>query len=411
MSHRPEKSILVINQHGENRGDEAAMRAMIAELKKALGRARFTVIVQFQDTSLRLSFSENVTLLHMKMRYSHFLGLVLYAAFDRIGFKFNLLLAKGTSRIIRSYEEADIVLSAPGGPYFGDIYYKHEIIHWFYVWLAKLYGKPLFLYAPSTGPFHIRWLNVVRRYLFRKFDTLCVREEISRDHLLGLLGKDTKIHVTADSAIQQNIEPCNRIDYFGSNRAALCDKYLVAVSAIQYRFPEEENPERARERYTNILVQCLKHLASRKDCHFLFVPQLYGAAHSDVGYLESLLARLPDGTSGEIVDATLDSDTQRRIFGMANLCIASRYHPQIFAAGVPGICIYYEHKALGFMSFLGLEDFAFDIRHLDVDTLCQKLDLVISKGPELSQIIVNRIQPVRTRAYETTRLVAELCGG
>ena len=387
------------------------MRAMIDGLEKALGGARYTVIVQFQDTSLNLSFREDVTFLHMKMPYTHFLGLVLYAALRRIGVSLPFMLTRETSRIIRSYENADIVLSAPGGPYFGDIYYRHELVHWFYVWLASLYDKPLFLYAPSAGPFHIRWLNTVRRYLFRKFDTLAVREDISRDHMLGLLGTNTEIHVTADSAIQQEIAPVSRADYFSSTRAELCNKFLIAVSAIKYRFPGEENPEAAQGQYTNILIQCLHHLAGQKDCHFLFIPQLYGSAHSDVPYLESLIGRLPEGASSEIVDPTMDSDAQRRIFGMADICIASRYHPQIFAttAGVPGICIYYEHKALGFMSALGLEEFALDIRHLDPGILCEKLDDVISRRDELSSLITERIKPVQARACETTRLVAKLC--
>src|SRR6056297_2731145 len=178
MSISSRKTVLVINQHGENRGDEAAMRAMIGEIEKALDGARFTIIVQFQDTSLQLPFSEDVTLLHMKMPYSHFLGLVIHAGLRRIGLQLGFLLTESTRQIIRAYEHADIVLSAPGGPYFGDIYHNHEIVHWFYVWMAHVHERPLFLYAPSAGPFKIGWLNAVRRYLFRKFDTLCVREEI-----------------------------------------------------------------------------------------------------------------------------------------------------------------------------------------------------------------------------------------
>lgn len=387
------------------------MRAMIDGLERALGGARYTLIVQFQDTSLQLPFKEDVTLLHMKMPYSHFLGLVLYSVFRWTGVKMPFLLSTDTREIIRSYEEADMVMSAPGGPYFGDIYHRHEIVHWFYVWLAHVYRKPLFLYAPSAGPFRIRWLNAIRRYLYRKFDVLCVREEISRDHLVKLLGEDADIHVTADSAIQQYIEPGRRDEYFTGERSALADGYLVAVSAIQYRFPGEQDPAAAQARYTDILMQCLHHLDSRKDCHFLFIPQLYGAAHSDVPYLESLASRLPEGASFEIVDPSLDSEAQRRIFGMADLCIASRYHPQIFAAtaGVPGICIYYEHKAQGFMSFLGLDDFAFDIRKLDAGRMCERLDEVLERREQLVAHIRERIGPIRERSGRTSELAAGLC--
>ncbi|MEM9760047.1 MAG: hypothetical protein AAF933_12480, partial [Pseudomonadota bacterium] len=120
---RPE--ILIVNQHGENRGDEAAMRAMIEGLDRDLGGARFTVVVQFQDTSLDLRFDEDVTLLQMKMSYLHFLGLVVYALLRRVGVSLRVLLAGEARRIIEAFETADLVLSAPGGPYFGDIYANH----------------------------------------------------------------------------------------------------------------------------------------------------------------------------------------------------------------------------------------------------------------------------------------------
>ncbi len=406
-------SILIVNQHGENRGDEAAMRAMIAGLDQELGGARFTVVVQFQDTSLTLPFDEDVTLLQMKMSYLRFLGLVAYAMLRRLGISLRVLLVGDARRIIEAYETADLVLSAPGGPYFGDIYSNHEIVHWFYVWLGRVYARPMLLYAPSAGPFKIRWLNVVRRNLYRAFSVLCVREDISRGHLHGLLGKDTPVVVTADSALQQVVTPRDRRDYFTGQREPLGRRYLVAVSTIQYRFPQATDPAAAQARYEAALLDCLEHLHSREDCHFLLFPQLYGSAHSDVPFLESLRDRMPADASSEIVSQDYDSNTQRQLIGMCDLCIASRYHPQIFAASstVPGICIYYEHKARGFMEALGMQDFAFDIRDLHSDRLRESLDRCLDERGALLQRLQQGIPRLRDRAAETTRLAARLVRG
>ena len=142
----------------------------------------------------------------------------------------------------------------------------------------------------------------------------------------------------------------------------------------------------------------------------MFIPQLYGRVHTDVPYLESLATLLPECASWEIVDSSYDSNMQRSLFGMADICIASRYHPQIFAAtaGVPGICIYYEHKAIGFMSFLGMQEFAFDIRNLDAQAMCTKLDEVTERRNELSNLLRERIIPVKERSRKTTVLAAKL---
>jgi polysaccharide pyruvyl transferase WcaK-like protein len=291
---------LIVNQHGENRGDESAMRAMIDGLEQALGPARYTAVVQYRDTSLTVPFRESVTLLQLRMPLPEMAGLFAFGALRRLGIAMRSLLSARTRPIVEAYERADMVISAPGGPYFGDIYADHEIVHWFYVWLATVYRKPLFLYAPSVGPFAIRWLNPVRRRLFRRFDVLCVREGISGRYLEALLGRGREVHVTADAAIQQEVAPRRRADYFGGERAALAARYLVAVSAIEYRFPEDADPAARQRAYGDALVQCLQHLATRKGCHFLFIPQLYGGAHDDSPYLRALAARLPEGARWRI---------------------------------------------------------------------------------------------------------------
>ena len=68
MAKQDKKNILIVNQHGENRGDEAAMRAMFRGLEKKLKEVKFTLIVQFQDPNLQISFDEDVELLHIKMQ-------------------------------------------------------------------------------------------------------------------------------------------------------------------------------------------------------------------------------------------------------------------------------------------------------------------------------------------------------
>jgi colanic acid/amylovoran biosynthesis protein len=399
-------NILVVNQHGENRGDEAAMRAMINSFEKEFMNVKFNIIAQFKDKGLKIEFNQDVNILNMLMPIHHAMGLGLYAVAKFFKIKLAFLLIDKTKDIIEAYRTADMVVSAPGGPYFGDIYYKHELVHWFYIWLSSLYKKPIFLYAPSAGPFNIKLMNIIRKHLYQKFSLICVREEISRKYLQDLLGRDVEVYLTADSALQETLIPYKKKIYFSGKSVYLSEKYIVAVSAIKYKYPGENNVAEKQSHYTQTLLRCLEYIGGKKKCHFLFFPQLYGKVHSDVPYLKQLGQELSAEISWEIVDPDFDSNIQRCLFGMANLCIASRYHPQIFAAssGVPGICIYYEHKALGFMSVLGMKDFAFDIRNLDADAMCSKLDEVMDRHDELSDIIMRNIDEIQKKAKQTTKL-------
>ena len=397
------KHILVVNQHGENRGDESAMRAMITGISNKISDVKFTVIVQFQDTSIELDFEQDVDVLHKKMSLFSFFNLVLFSLFRAIFLPIPFFLNDHTNKIIKAYKECDVVVSAPGGPYFGDIYSGHEILHWFYVWLAVVYKKPLFLYAPSAGPFENKMLNPVRKYFYRKFKVLSLREDISRGYLDKLLGGKEEIVVTADSAIQQSIKPLDKQEYFVGDNNIYLNKFIVAISAIEYKFPDCKNPQEKQAQYTSALLQCIEHIADRKNAHFLFIPQLYGKVHSDVPYLEYLVSNLPAHATWEIVDKNYNSDMQRAIFGMSDLCIASRYHPIIFASssGVPGIGIYYEHKAIGFMRLMGIEEFAFDIRDLNSNLMLEKIDKAIDNREELKELMKGKIVPLKHRSALT----------
>ncbi len=386
------------------------MRAMLGSFVEELGDVSFTLLYQFQDRSLRLSFRENVRDLPIVIPPREALGMVMFGAARRGGVSVEGLLGRTTRAIIDAYEKADLVVSAPGGPYFGDIYRNHELVHWFYVWLAALYQKPLFLYAPSAGPFETTWLNPIRRRLYREFDVLCAREELSASYIRGLLGEGADVHVTADSALQQAFDAMPRSEYFGGDRSGLADKFLVAVSLNDYGYPGDADVAAKKRNYDDAMVEVLGHLAKRRDSHLLLLPQLYGRAHRDAPYLERMGRRLPSEVSWEVVDGNLDSDDQRRIFAMCDLHLASRYHPAIFGSSglTPGICIYYEHKALGFMQQLGLERFAFDIRNVGAPELCTALDEVLERREELVSLLEARIPPIREASRQTTKLAVDL---
>jgi colanic acid/amylovoran biosynthesis protein len=402
--------ILIVNQHGENRGDEAAMRAMLASFKEQLPDASFTLLYQFRDRSLRLQFHEDVEDLPIVLPAFDYLRGLFYTPLKAIGLDAQWVLPLSLRRIVAAYERADLVVSAPGGPYFGDLYVNHEIIHWWYVYLAKLFKKPLFLYATSAGPFKHRLMNPVRRWLYPKFDRLVTREEISAAFIEELLGASVKVEVTADSAIQASVEPLSRKDYFAGERSALADRFVVAVSLLDFRYPNSKDVEESKRRYNEAMIQSLTHIVRKVDAHFLFLPQLYGKVHNDVPYLKTMAKQLPPNTSWEIVDPELNSDMQRAFFGMSDLHIASRYHPAIFGntAFVPGLCIYYEHKALGFMTQLGLERYAFDINEVEGKALCAAIDNIFDQRELLAAHLHKVVPALQELSARTTKIALEL---
>ncbi len=386
------------------------MRAMLSRFQEELGEVEFSLLYQFRDRKLRLTFEESVEDHPMVLPPLDYLRLFIFSLLKVIGINLKPILSPTARSIIESYEKADLVVSAPGGPYFGDIYANHEIIHWWFIWLGHAFKKPIYLYATSAGPFENKLLNPIRRWLYPKFNKLVTREEFSAEYIRGLLSRDVEITVTADSAIQVSLPPYPRERYFADREEDYSDKFLVAVSLNDYAYPGASDAGALRKKYNQIMIRVLSHLAGRRECHLLLLPQLYGQPHSDVPFLEFMGDQLPPDTSWEVVDPDLNSDIQRQLFAMCDLHIASRYHPAIFGNTglVPGICVYYEHKALGFMQQLGLERFAFNIRELDADQLCEAIDEILAQREQLREHLEKIVPKLQKRARKTTELALEL---
>lgn len=418
---RPPLQVLVLNQHGDNRGDEAALRAMLAGIEARAPRpVAFTVMHQFAGGAVHVRLPQDVQWISLVPTLAEAVRLALFSVLFALGLRWKGLLGPWGRRVMDAYERADMALSAPGGPYLGDPYAGHELVHWLYIWLARRHRLPLMLYAPSVGPFRIRWRNPIRRWLFRAFDTVALREPVSVKYLAGLMGEaqestarrgsaSAPVLVT-DSAVQRPLEAYTRAEYFGEARRQLADRLLVAVSVIDWYYPDHADPAAAKERYEQVVVDALTHLHRAHGAHLLLAPQLYGATHSDVPFLRRLIARLPADASWELVDPDADSDHQQRVFGMADAYFASRYHPQIFAinGGVPGVCIYYQHKALGFLTQCGLERFAFPIDALDGVAVRAALDEAIAQRGELRAHIASRLPALRAASARSSELAVEL---
>lgn len=386
------------------------MRAMLASFAEQIPDVSFTLLYQFRDRSLRLGFKEDVDALPIVLPAADYLRALIYTALRVVALDKRWILPKSIRPIVAAYDKADLVVSAPGGPYFGDIYINHEIVHWWYILLARLFRKPAFLYATSAGPFESRWMNPIRKRLYRIFDRLVTREELSADYIKGLLGRDTSIAITADSAIQASFEPFPREEYFRGDRSNLANRVVIAVSLNDYRYPDSKNVELSKQNYNKAMLRLLTHISSKHDVHYLLLPQLYGKVHDDAPYLRSIAEQLPQEASWEVVSSEFDSDMQRQLFAMSDLHIASRYHPAIFGntAFVPGLCIYYEHKAVGFMRQLGLEQYAFDINTVDGDALCAAMDEIMERREEIRRHLHEVVPLLQDRSAKTTRLAVEL---
>lgn len=404
MTKRDRPHVLVVNQHGDNRGDEAALLAMCAGIEAELGPTQFTVIHQFNNAAAGPMLRPDAQWITLKLPKFEALRILVYVCLRIFGLRPHFLLGSLGKKTIAAYETADVVVSAPGGPYFGDLYIGHEAVHWLYVWLAKLHHVSAVLYATSAGPFQKRWANPFRRYTYRCFSRLFVREEISAEHIRGLFAgrrRNVNIEVSVDSALQVSVAPIERLSE---------EAQLIVVSAIHWPYPNDPSPQLRQKEYDTSVVEAIKIFADGRPTQVVFVPQLYGSIHRDTPYLEGLVRLVPTNIRCEVLSDTKSSNEQRAVFAAANWVIAGRYHPAVFAvsAAVPMLCIAYEHKATGVLQAAGVPDAVLSIEEVSVEVVRAKArELLAGKADLLARLNVAQVA-LREVSLRTSVAVAEV---
>jgi polysaccharide pyruvyl transferase WcaK-like protein len=396
--------VLVVNQHGDNRGDEAALLAMCSGIEAELGPTQFTVIHQFNNAAAGPMLRPDAQWITLKLPVGEAIRFVAYLALRIFRLRPQFLLGSLGKKTIHAYETADVVVSAPGGPYFGDLYIGHEAVHWLYVWIAKLHRVPAMLYATSAGPFHKKWANPFRRYTYRCFSRLFVREEISAGHIRGLFAgrrHGVNVEVSIDSALQVAIAPQERQH---------ADAQLIVVSAIHWPYPNDPSPQLRQKEYDTSVIEAVKIFAESGPTHVVFVPQLYGSMHRDTPYLEALASLLPANISCEVLSDTKSSNEQRALFAAADWVVAGRYHPAVFAvsAAVPVLCIAYEHKATGVLQAAGVPDAVMSIDEVTVEVVQAKARELLAVRADLSARLQVAQVALREVSSRTSGAVAEL---
>jgi len=410
VGQRSVRHVLIVNQHGDNRGDEAAMHGMLTGISRATAsEVRFTVIHQIaHDSSAReLADSSGFDVGWISLKLSLLEGLRLVAYLIT---RISALLGPVGRATIDAYRSADVVVSAPGGPYFGDIYIGHEPVHWLYVWMARIHKKPVMLYATSAGPFERVWANPFRRLTYRMFDVLFVREEISAAHIRALFGtrrRNVDVLVTVDAALQVSVPALPR------------DATLrrIVVSAIDWKYEGDPSPDTRRTTYDAAVASAVAELCGDIAAEVTLVPQLHGV-HRDAPYLERLAERIRAAVTNSnvtvsVFDESRDMLAQRGLFASADFVVAGRYHPAVFAlsAGVPQVCIPYEHKATGVLQLAGLSDVVVPINEVTPERLAEVARRVRTTAEDVRARSRRAARDLATVSSRTSAAVVELMGG
>ncbi len=411
--------IVITNSHGNNRGDEAAQRSMINSLMMLIPNAEFTVLTVSPDG---LQLQENVRILRT-FSASRKAGpfIILWTVFRSLGIRLPTFNKK--REIFEAIEEmadADVIISAPGGPYFGDLYTSHEIQeHLLHICISKILRKPVMIYGPSMGPFKKRWRNIIRKYILNKVEIITLRDHISKKYLDNLNLTNPLIYLTTDSAFQDIIDMDKdevesillREKIKNAQSKDVNKKLLIGITpaGAEWNYRNSADPHEKQERYNKIIAKTIDYLIDKFDATIVFFPQLYGNS-DDMPLINEIIKMVDKKDAVKVLSKRWNSEIQQAIISQTDLVIGNRYHSVIFAlkGKIPTVCLAYEHKSVGIMHMVGLDKFVININDLTYENLIVTIDQAWNQREKIRKGLNSQMEIVRKRSLVNSMLATGL---
>lgn len=360
--------ILIIHAHGNNRGDEAAVKSMVDEITAKY--PGMEIVISGEGLNRYPLLSANVKQISRFPKN--------YSKTDQLSFLISLLtrgkiaLTNDGKEFIKVVKSTNLVVHAPGGPAIGDIYGDDE---WLYLWrlnFIRRLGLPYIFYAPSMGPFITKRNNKLRKKVLRGAERIILRDPISAGYVKDFL-PDIDVEQALDSALQHDIMGDMRVEKTFKNCKEL-QKFLsehpkvigITITDLMWHPQNRNHPK------TRIIASAFEHFIERRinqEYGIVFIPQLYGE-QDDREYM----LKFAKNSHIFVLDnnqEVYDSYFQQYLIGQLYAVVGMRYHSNIFSAkmGTPFLSISYEQKMEGFMRAIGMEKYCIRLEDFSEEEL------------------------------------------
>jgi polysaccharide pyruvyl transferase WcaK-like protein len=432
----PDRPITVLLDHGEgNVGDEAMLLAVVLDLRRLLGHARFLVASPSDACAPFLDELPGVRRVPSPNLCCRLTWRPLTAALGR-GWRWNVrtrveraLRPARASRLARhltagprgaeapadrlaaALAEADAV-HIVGGGYLNDRW-AHAMIwpKWALARAARARGTPVFVTGQGIGPLERRRHRRAVREIVAAAETFTLREERRSPDLLAQIGCSAGSYQFAgDDALTLPPAGADEVRAF----LRRCDvRRREAYVCANVRFAGYTG---GYDREVAGLAALLDRLCTAADLPVLFVPMSVTEDCDDAAAARQVVRRMARRDRCQVVESAPSPPVARALTAGARACVGLSYHFCLFAlsGGVPAIMpyrgAYYVGKIEGLADAFGVPELAVAFEELGgsrseklVERLAERPAIWREPLREASARMADAVTRIREAEAETIR--------
>ena len=383
--------LLIVNQPLNNRGDEAAHKALIRTLLREIANVEIRVLFVdcYSPDGMR-----QFTIKSPKVKYINITSFWWHSQIGpgalKNGLYFLWKFHPTTHDIKKQYKWADYVICAPGGICMGGF---QDWNHLYFLQWAKFCHKPLIYFARSLGPFPTETSDNI---LFKKksiemlkyFSFLSIRDQKS-EQILDNLNLKISYHSTTDTAFLEtpNVDLPYELKLQKKRK-----KYIIFVPNLllwHYAYKNKGSKEQLIDFYANIIKNTLE---IHSNYSILMLPQTFDNTNedeNDINFFREIANKVNDHRVMITADC-YSSDIQQTLIKGAYFLIGARYHSIVFAInqGIPFIALNYEHKMEGLLNKLNINNCGISLKNIfkNADSILDEFKTKISNINKLHYI-------------------------
>ena len=355
MATKNNLKILISGYYGfDNAGDEAILTAMLQNFGRLWPNASCSVLSGNPSETTRIYGVKSIHRFHF-------------------------------GEIISAINSSDVFISG-GGSLLQDVTSKRSLLYYlFIIYLAKLFGKPVMLYAQGVGPINSVLMRRVTGWVLKKVDLISVRDADSAKLLLSLGLPKEKIHITADAVFMLPKAQLQDGKILLKRSGFEANAKIVGVAVRSWK----------EDKFIGALVDALDALAS-EGSKILLIP-FQNPIDVAVAQKVSRALRHP----AKILDKVNGTEEILSVMGNLDLLIGMRLHSLICAAvmGVPFVALEYDPKVASFVKGIGAASAG------DVDNLTTKKILDAAQDAYKLQVDLSALE---RQAGENNLLLKQL---
>lgn len=354
--------ICIVNAHWSNRGDEAAIKAIIREIYKIKPEADIKLLIKDKKEIEDIIKVDQKIIAHESIQFlPHYFDYIVQVLSNG-----HLGKDKKMNRCIECMREADYIIYAPGGSVINDRFWWRKQLEYLLPFIySKVWKKPFYVSSPSIGPFNKkkRIRNIIRKFIFNKIEYFFVREQQSKQYLNDIK-VEKNVKVTIDSAF------CDETNLFEQKDTLNIDKKLVnflneyqkvvgmTITELEWNVKFKDNTELSKT-ISSVMKATIEKLRI-EGIGVILIPQLFGNQN------DSNLLMKYESKNTFLLSEKYDSDFQQYLISKLYMVIGFRYHSNIFAAkaGIPFLPVVYEEKMESFLDEAGLDKYSIKVEDI-----------------------------------------------